>query len=92
MYVNSAQFTCCMCLHVQAYMERLGLWGEGLPHRRFESFMNSIMQRGLGAAEMIAMEMKAAGTYVCRGLSYQDTEVIHAGVCGEFSLIFCNPN
>ena len=53
--------------------------------------MNSIMQRGLGAAEMIAMEMKAAGTYVCRGLSYQDTEVTHVGVCGEFSLICCNP-
>ena len=28
------------------------------------------------AAEMIAMELKAAGVYVCRGLSYHDTEVI----------------
>ena len=57
-------------------MERLGLWGDGLPYRKFESFMNSINQRGLGAAEMIAMELKAAGVYVCRGLSYHDTEVI----------------
>ena len=29
----------------------------------------------LGALEMLSMEMKAAGMYVSRGLSYQETEV-----------------
>ena len=56
-------------------MERLGLWGRGLPYQTFESFLSNITQRGLGAAEMIAMEMKASGVYVSRGLSYHDTEV-----------------
>lgn len=28
-----------------------------------------------GALEMLSMEMKAAGMYVSRGLSYQDAEV-----------------
>ena len=56
-------------------MERLGLWGRCLPYQSFESFLSNITQRGLGAAEMIAMEMKASGVYVSRGLSYHDTEV-----------------
>lgn len=56
-------------------MERLGLWGRGLPYQTFDSFLSNITQRGLGAAEMIAMEMKASGVYVSRGLSYHDTEV-----------------
>ena len=61
-------------------MERLGLWGRGLPYQTFESFLGNITQRGLGAAELIAMEMKAAGVYVSRGLSYHDTEV-GIGMC-----------
>ena len=56
-------------------MERLGLWGEGLAYRNFESFLESITRRGLGAAEMMAMEMKSAGMYVSRGLSFKQAEV-----------------
>lgn len=66
-------------------MEGLGLWGEGLPFRKFENFLESVTRRGLGAAEMLAMEMKSAGVYVSRGLSYRQAEVssgtIHAQVC-----------
>lgn len=58
-------------------MEGLGLWGEGLPFRNFESFFESITRRGLGAAEMLAMEMKSAGVYVSRGLSYKHAEVCY---------------
>ena len=58
-------------------MEGLGLWGEGLPFRNFENFMESITRRGLGAAEMLAMEMKSAGVYVSRGLSFKQAEVLH---------------
>ena len=56
-------------------MERLGLWGEGLAYRSFESFLESLTRRGLGAAEMIAMEMKSAGMYMSRGLSFKQAEV-----------------
>ena len=56
-------------------MERLGLWGEGMAFKSFESFLESITRRGLGAAEMLAMEMKSAGMYVSRGLSFQQAEV-----------------
>ena len=56
-------------------MEGLGLWGEGLSFPNFESFLESVTRRGLGAAEMLAMEMKSAGVYVSRGLSYKKAEV-----------------
>lgn len=56
-------------------MERLGLWGEGMAYKSFDTFLESITQRGLGAAEMLAMEMKSAGLYVSRGLSFRQAEV-----------------
>ena len=57
-----------------AYMERLGLWGNGTPFRDFNTFVENITRRGLGTLEMLAMDMKAAGMYISRGLSYQQTE------------------
>nr|XP_054771437.1 uncharacterized protein LOC129279369 [Lytechinus pictus] len=57
-----------------AFMERLGLWGEGASFKTFEHFLDTITRRGLGAAEMLAMEMKASGMYVSRGLSFQEAE------------------
>jgi hypothetical protein len=33
-----------------------------------------MQKRGLGALEMLAMELKAAGTYVSRGLSWEGAE------------------
>ena len=41
-----------------AFMERLGLWGEGAPYKTFEQFLVSIQKKGLGMAEILAMEMK----------------------------------
>lgn len=58
-----------------AYMERLGLWGEGTAYKTFQNFLDTITQRGLGAAEMLAMEMKSAGVYLSRGLSFRQAEV-----------------
>ena len=58
-----------------AYMERLGLWGDGTAYKTFQNFLDTITQRGLGAAEMLAMEMKSAGVYVSRGLSFRQAEV-----------------
>ncbi|XP_062521291.1 uncharacterized protein LOC134196225 isoform X2 [Corticium candelabrum] len=57
-----------------AFMERLGLWGEGTAFKCFDTFLESITRRGLGAAEMLAMEMKTSGMFVSRGLSFKHTE------------------
>ncbi|XP_071502207.1 uncharacterized protein [Diadema antillarum] len=59
-----------------AFMERLGLWGDGATFRTFEHFLDTITKRGLGAAEMLAMEMKASGMYVSRALSFQQAKFI----------------
>ncbi|PIK62947.1 hypothetical protein BSL78_00074 [Apostichopus japonicus] len=59
-----------------AFMERLGLWGEGAPFSSFDHFLENINRRGLGAAEMMAMEMKASGIYVARGLCYKEAEFV----------------
>jgi len=60
-----------------AFMERLGLWGDGTAFKSFDSFLTSISKRGLGAAEMLAMEMKASGMYVSRGLSFRQAEFVN---------------
>ena len=52
------------------YMERLGLWGTNSPFATFGDFLEVVGSRGVGALEMIAMDMKAQGMYVCRTLSF----------------------
>ena len=53
------------------YMERLGLWGSQHPaFPSFADFLEVIGSRGVGALEMVAMDMKARGMYVCRTLSF----------------------
>jgi len=34
-----------------AFMERLGLWGDGAPYPNFEQFLVSIQKKGLGIVE-----------------------------------------
>eukprot|EP01012_Entosiphon_sulcatum_P025959 TRINITY_DN31340_c0_g1_i1.p1 TRINITY_DN31340_c0_g1~~TRINITY_DN31340_c0_g1_i1.p1 ORF type:complete len:1169 (-),score=143.26 TRINITY_DN31340_c0_g1_i1:5-3481(-) len=55
-----------------AYMDRLGLWGEGTAFPGFESFREAFARRGVGVLELLAVEMKTAGIYVARGLGFQD--------------------
>jgi hypothetical protein len=50
------------------------LWGAFSGFRDFDGFVNGITNRGVGGLEMLAMEMKATGTYVSRGLSYEQAE------------------
>ncbi|EDV27087.1 uncharacterized protein TRIADDRAFT_54670 [Trichoplax adhaerens] len=57
-----------------AFMERLGLWGDNTAFKNVENFIQAMTTRGLGASEMLAMEMKAAGMYVSRGLSFESAE------------------
>jgi hypothetical protein len=53
-----------------AYMVRLGLWGVGTPFTDFNDFIQSIEKRGVGAMEIVAMDMKLRGMYIARQLSF----------------------
>ncbi|XP_063396548.1 protein strawberry notch homolog 1-like [Mytilus trossulus] len=54
-----------------AYMTRLGLWGPGTPFKEFGDFIQAVERRGVGAMELVAMEMKLRGMYIARQLSFQ---------------------
>ncbi|CAL1287186.1 unnamed protein product [Larinioides sclopetarius] len=53
-----------------AYMTRLGLWGEGTPFKEFTDFISVVEKRGVGAMELVAMDMKLRGLYMARQLSF----------------------
>ncbi|XP_041448266.1 protein strawberry notch homolog 1 isoform X2 [Drosophila obscura] len=55
-----------------AYMTRLGLWGPGTAHEELVDFVYAVERRGIGAMELVAMDMKLRGTYIARQLSFQD--------------------
>ncbi|WKY00151.1 hypothetical protein Q1695_014762 [Nippostrongylus brasiliensis] len=54
-----------------AYMTRLGLWGEGQAFPEFSNFINAVEKRGVGAMEIVAMDMKQRGLYLARQLSFR---------------------
>uniref|UniRef100_A0A8C4WVN5 Protein strawberry notch homolog 2 n=1 Tax=Eptatretus burgeri TaxID=7764 RepID=A0A8C4WVN5_EPTBU len=54
-----------------AYMTRLGLWGPGLAFGNFDAFLQSIERRGVPGMELVAVEMKQAGAYLARQLSFR---------------------
>lgn len=60
------------------YMVRLGLWGEGHQgFKDFSRFLEAVQTKGSGnmaALELVAMDMKAQGMYVCRTLSFHGAE------------------
>uniref|UniRef100_A0AAR2KWP5 Protein strawberry notch homolog 1 n=1 Tax=Pygocentrus nattereri TaxID=42514 RepID=A0AAR2KWP5_PYGNA len=54
-----------------AYMNRLGIWGDGTPFKEFTNFIQAVERRGVGAMEIVAMDMKLRGMYIARQLSFQ---------------------
>ncbi|MED6108924.1 udp-glycosyltransferase [Stylosanthes scabra] len=56
------------------YMVRLGLWGDGTSFSDFREFLGALDRGGVGALELVAMDMKARGMYLCRTLSYKGAE------------------
>lgn len=54
-----------------AYMVRLGIWGRGTPFPTFNDFITAVEKRGVGAMELVAMDMKLRGGYIARQLSFQ---------------------
>ncbi|KAH8266648.1 hypothetical protein KR018_005640 [Drosophila ironensis] len=55
-----------------AYMVRLGLWGPGTAYPEFYEFVGAVEKRGIGAMEIVAMDMKLRGTYIARQLSFKE--------------------
>ncbi|XP_058458081.1 protein strawberry notch isoform X3 [Malaya genurostris] len=53
-----------------AYMVRLGIWGQGTPFPTFMDFITAVEKRGVGAMEIVAMDMKLRGMYIARQLSF----------------------
>ncbi|CAG7722769.1 unnamed protein product [Allacma fusca] len=53
-----------------AYMTRLGIWGAGTPFPEFTDFIHAVEKRGVGAMEIVAMDMKLRGAYIARQLSF----------------------
>ncbi|XP_014204791.1 protein strawberry notch-like [Copidosoma floridanum] len=54
-----------------AYMVRLGMWGKGSPFSTFNDFIVAVERRGVGAMEIVAMDMKLRGMYIARQLGFQ---------------------
>lgn len=62
-------------LRNMAYMVRLGLWGDkNGGFETFDTFKRVVGSWGVGAMELIAMDLKSRGMYLCRTLSYQGAE------------------
>jgi hypothetical protein len=58
-----------------AYATRLGLWGAANPlYPTFDSFHGALAKRGVGAMEMLALEMKRKGIFLARTLSWEGAE------------------
>ncbi|KAB5535796.1 hypothetical protein PHYPO_G00122050 [Pangasianodon hypophthalmus] len=72
------------------YMSRLGIWGEGTPFRTFEDFLHAIEKRGVGAMEIVAMDMKVSGMYIARQLSFSGVSfrIEEIALDEEFKLVY----
>lgn len=55
------------------YMIRLGMWGEGTAYPNFNIFCEAIEKRGVGAMELVAVDLKMRGSYIARQLSFKTT-------------------
>ena len=51
-----------------------GLWGEGTAFATFTEFYSALDEGGVGAMELIALDMKRRGMYISRQLSFKSAE------------------
>ena len=54
------------CTFLFTPIPRLGIWGPGSPFRDFNDFLGAVEKRGVGAMEIVAMDMKLRGMYIAR--------------------------
>ena len=63
-----------------AYLDRLGLWGEGTEFPSVSSFVNNIISAGKAGMELVSRDMKSQGIFASRALSYEGVKyekVVH---------------
>jgi len=60
-------------LKQMGYMSRLGIWGPSSAFTSSQDFATVLSQRGAGAMEMAALDLKARGLYISRMLSFRGT-------------------
>ncbi|KAG7488063.1 hypothetical protein MATL_G00029300 [Megalops atlanticus] len=72
------------------YMSRLGIWGEGTPFKTFDDFLHAIEKRGVGAMEIVAMDMKVSGMYIARQLSFSGVSfrIEEISLDNDFMLVY----
>ncbi|XP_062868520.1 si:ch73-63e15.2 [Trichomycterus rosablanca] len=72
------------------YMSRLGIWGLGTPFKTFEDFLHAIEKRGVGAMEIVAMDMKVSGMYIARQLSFSGVSfrIEEISLDPDFTLVY----
>ncbi|XP_056598762.1 protein strawberry notch homolog 2a isoform X2 [Triplophysa dalaica] len=72
------------------YMSRLGIWGLGTPFKAFDDFLHAIEKRGVGAMEIVAMDMKVSGMYIARQLSFSGVSfrIEEITLDEEFKLVY----
>uniref|UniRef100_A0A672K2K1 Protein strawberry notch homolog 2 n=1 Tax=Sinocyclocheilus grahami TaxID=75366 RepID=A0A672K2K1_SINGR len=72
------------------YMSRLGIWGQGTPFKAFDDFLHAIEKRGVGAMEIVAMDMKVSGMYIARQLSFSGVSfrIEEITLDEEFKLVY----
>jgi hypothetical protein len=64
---------CCIALRLESPISNI--WGEANPlYPTFESFNQALSKRGVGAQEMLALEMKRKGIFLARTLSWDGAE------------------
>uniref|UniRef100_A0A336KBU6 CSON006692 protein n=1 Tax=Culicoides sonorensis TaxID=179676 RepID=A0A336KBU6_CULSO len=73
-----------------AYMVRLGIWGQGTPFPTFNDFINAVEKRGVGAMEIVAMDMKLRGMYIARQLSFHGVgfKIEEVALTEEFKRVY----
>ena len=57
-----------------AYLSRLGVFGPGTPFPDFKAFNVALAGKGIPFMELMAQSMKAEGSFVARGLSFEGCE------------------
>ncbi|GAB0092971.1 Protein strawberry notch [Sergentomyia squamirostris] len=73
-----------------AYMVRLGIWGAGTPFATFNDFISAVEKRGVGAMEVVAMDMKLRGMYIARQLSFHGVsfKIEEVSLTGDFKKVY----
>jgi hypothetical protein len=81
-YASATGATDCKNL---AYMNRLGLWGQGATFSDFTKFQQFIDKTGVSAMEVVALDLKWQGIFLARQLSFtgatfriQEVELEHS--------------